>query len=73
MTAVEVLLSRSELPRYWAVTELMATGGTTEREATPSLTVAVPSSVPLAKNSTVPVAVPAPGLVTATAAVRVTD
>ena len=39
----------------------------------PSLMVAVPRAMPLAKNSTVPVAVPAPGLVTATAAVSVTD
>jgi hypothetical protein len=69
----EVLVCKSELPEYWAVIESMAIGGTTDRVACPLLRVAVPRDVPLAKNWTVPVAVPAPGLFTATIAVRVTN
>ena len=41
--------------------------------AEPELKVTVPSEVTPSKNSTVPLAVPAPGAVAATVAVKVTD
>ena len=73
MTALDVLLWKLGPFPYWAVMESLAIGNATERVAIPPLTLAVPREVPLAKNVTFPLKVPAPGLTMATVAASVTS
>ena len=73
VTAVEVLALKLLSPVYWAVIALAAIGRVVVNVALPAESVAVPIELPSLRNSTVPVGVPAPGLTTATVAVRVTD
>jgi hypothetical protein len=72
-TADATLPEKLESPVYWAVIELPPVARPeVTKLATPPETGAVPSSMPLFRNSTVPVGVPPPGLTGLTVAVSVT-
>ena len=74
-TAELVLVTKLESPEYTAVMLCVLTPKlvTAADVAEPELRVTVPSEVAPSKNSTVPVAVPAPGETALTVAVKATD